>query len=234
MSLLSNTLFRQTGRLLTSIRPSCSPAIATRPVPSRLTGKPTTTVLTRKCFGTRPALYAAAQSSKRTVDRPPRDEEITAKFIKLIDEKGELVHEKARTEDVLRTIDRNQFFLVQVDPRSAIPTCRLFDKKQLFEKQKAAKKNKNANPAKVTKEIMFGWNVSPHDMEHKLAKAKEFLEKGNKVMVEIVHKKGQLRPSRDEEKQLIERVSKHLDSYKLVKGPLFAKGMCTLQFQKTK
>ncbi|KAI8972662.1 hypothetical protein BDB01DRAFT_690548, partial [Pilobolus umbonatus] len=135
-----------------------------------------------------------------------RDEEISSRFITFVDEEGE-VHTRCRLNDVLQEFDRSKYFLVEVDPNAKPnPVCRLFDKKALFEKEKQNKKKKQTAPESILKEVMFGWNVSAHDMEHKLNKACQFLDKGNKVKIDIVYKKGQKRVDKETQDEVVSTV----------------------------
>ncbi|KAI7855604.1 translation initiation factor IF-3, C-terminal domain-containing protein [Circinella umbellata] len=173
-----------------------------------------------------------APTSNKGMSRPRRDEEITSRFITFIDDKGQVLEQRARLDDVLHSFDRSQYFLMEVQPGKT-PVCRLFDKKAMFEKQKQKKKTKQTNPEAVVKEIVFGWNVSEHDMEHKLGRAKQFLEKGNKVKIEITTKKGQQRLDKQEKAQVVERVAEHLSDYKNTKKAAFVQGgNCVLQYEK--
>ncbi|KAI9302628.1 translation initiation factor IF-3, C-terminal domain-containing protein [Cunninghamella echinulata] len=132
----------------------------------------------------------------------------------------------------LQEFDRSLYFLIEVDPTSHPPVCRLFEKKQLFEKEKANKKKKKTNtPEQITKEINFGWNVSLHDMGHKLTKAIQFLEKGNKVKIEILHKKGQQRVDKDTQQEVIDQVQQQLKDFKLSKPPTRSGSNCMMQFE---
>ncbi|OBZ85897.1 Translation initiation factor IF-3 [Choanephora cucurbitarum] len=169
---------------------------------------------------------------KMTLNRPRRDEEITSRFITFVDEQGQ-VHHRSRVIDILSSFDRSRFFLVEVDPTAKPnPVCRLLDKKALFEKEKQSKKKKQTAPESVLKEIVFGWNVSAHDMEHKLNKAVQFLDKGNKVKIEIVYKRGQVRLDKEEQKKVIQTVTGLMDQYKLTKQPAFAGQNCAMQFER--
>ncbi|SAL97600.1 hypothetical protein [Absidia glauca] len=165
--------------------------------------------------------------------RARRDEEITSRWITLVDDAGQ-VHQRQRLDDVLQEFDRSLYFLVEVDPMSRPPVCRLFEKKQLFDKQKANKKKKTTGSDQVTKEIVFGWNVSAHDMGHKLGKAMQFLDKGNKVKVDIVYKRGQNRVDKDTQQLVIQQVKTHLDGYKVAKAPTLSGSNCTMTFEQKK
>ncbi|KAI8062193.1 hypothetical protein BC940DRAFT_309383 [Gongronella butleri] len=161
--------------------------------------------------------------------RSRRDEEITSRYITFVDAEGE-VHERQTVDSVLASIDRSRYFLVEVNSNAKPPVCRLFDKKQLFEKQKASKK-KPKQVEQITKEVTFGWNVSLHDMGHKLNKAIQFLDKGNRVKIEIKHKKGQQRLDKASQDEVVGQVKEQMAEFKLTKGPLIKNNICTMQFE---
>lgn len=172
----------------------------------------------------------AGSSSSKDLGRPRRDDEITARYIRLVDENGKIVHERTRLDNVLRQMDREKYYLIEVNPSSNPPVCRLFDRKKLYKHEKEKKKSKQANKV-VMKEIMFGWTVSAHDLEHKLARAKAFLDKGNRVTIEIVRKKDQQLLTRDEKQEVIDRVASQLQEYKMMKPPAFVGGSCVMQYE---
>ncbi|KAI8889452.1 hypothetical protein K501DRAFT_282334 [Backusella circina FSU 941] len=163
--------------------------------------------------------------------RSRRDEEITSRFINYVDDKGEL-HNRVRLDAVLNEFDRARYFLVEVDPTAKPPVCRLFDKKQMFEKEKQSKKKKQTAPESILKEIVFGWNVSAHDMDHKLNKAMQFLEKGNKVKIDIVYKRGQKRVDKETQNEVVQVVSERMNQFKMAKKPLFTGPTCSMQYEK--
>ncbi|CAO3576353.1 unnamed protein product [Absidia cylindrospora] len=149
-------------------------------------------------------------------------------------DKSQAHPERKQLDSVLQSFDRSLYFLVEVDPTSRPPVCRLLEKKHLFDKHKASKKNKTVSSDQVTKEIVFGWNVSPHDMGHKLGKAVQFLDKGNKVKVDVVYKRGQKRVDKETQQQVIAQVKQQLDIYKLAKPPTFSGSNCSMVFEQKK
>ncbi|KAF7723739.1 hypothetical protein EC973_001715 [Apophysomyces ossiformis] len=173
----------------------------------------------------------SANKPTAPLGRPARDEEITSRFVTYVDAEGQ-VHGKCRLDSVLQQFDRTKYFLVEVDPSARPPVCRLFEKKALFEKQKASKKKKQVAPQNVLKEVTFGWNVSPHDLEHKLAKAIQFLDKGNKVKVDIVHKKGQKFLDPESKQKVVNGIIDQLNAYKMAKKPAFVGHNCIIHFEK--
>ncbi|ORX57397.1 hypothetical protein DM01DRAFT_1334023 [Hesseltinella vesiculosa] len=175
------------------------------------------------------APMAGAGGKKPTVQRQRRDEEITSKYVNYVDNEGQL-HERQLLDRVLSSFDRSLYFLVEVNASAKPPVCRLFDKKHLFEKQKASKK-KPKQVEHITKEVTFGWNVSEHDMGHKLNKAVQFLDKGNRVKIEIKHKKGQQRLDKVSQEEVIAQVKDYLQDFKLTKGPEIKGNICVFQFE---
>ncbi|KAI9267315.1 hypothetical protein BY458DRAFT_511931 [Sporodiniella umbellata] len=166
-----------------------------------------------------------------TLTRPKRDEEIVARYISYVDAEGKL-HPRCRTQQVLSQFDRTRYFLVEVDPSAKPnPVCRLLEKKAMFEKEKSKKRGKTTAPVSVLKEVSFGWNVSAHDMEHKLNKACQFLEKGNRVKLDIVYKKGQNRVDQGTQQEVIKSVTGFMDKYKLAKQPAINGHTCTMQYE---
>lgn len=72
--------------------------------------------------------------------------------------------------------------LVQVTDKVEPPVVRITDYgKYLYALQK---KEKNVRTSEV-KGIRLTYNISPHDMETRAAQAKKFLEKGDKVKIEL-------------------------------------------------
>lgn len=172
------------------------------------------------------------QQQKIPSGRSRRDEEISSRFITFVDEQGQ-VHNRCRVNDILSDFDRSRYFLVEVDPAAKPnPVCRLLDKKAMFEREKQSKKKKQTAPESILKEIVFGWNVSAHDMEHKLNKAIQFLDKGNKVKLDIVYKRGQKRVDKETQQEVIATVSGLMEDYKLTKQPAFAGNNCSMQFER--
>ncbi|KAF9941115.1 hypothetical protein BGZ75_009251 [Mortierella antarctica] len=154
------------------------------------------------------------------LDRPRRDEEINSPWIQYVTPEGNQ-GEKSLAR-VLRSIDRSQYFLVEVDAGAFPPICKLFSKKELYEKAKAAKQAKKANELS-TKELQLNWGTDPHDLNHKLAKFRAFLEKGHRVEIQVNGKKG--KSTTPPERELVmERIKAEFEPVsKYVKQPEWIK-----------
>ena len=90
------------------------------------------------------------------------------------------------TRDALQMAKDANLDLVEINPKAIPPVCKILDygKFKYSEKKKvaAAKKMQKANELK---ELTFRPNTDTHDLEHKLACAKEFLADGNRVKFSI-------------------------------------------------
>lgn len=111
---------------------------------------------------------------------------IRAPKVRLINEKGEQVGIVSFIE-ALRQAEEVELDLVEMDPNSTPPVCKImnFDKFR-YDQTKKEKENKKAQHQIRIKEIKLKPNIDEHDFQTKLRHAKEFLEKGDKVKVTCV------------------------------------------------
>ncbi len=86
--------------------------------------------------------------------------------------------------DALRKAQGLGLDLVEVAPNANPPVCRIVDfGKFRYELSKQEKDKKNSSSK--LKEIKFRVNIDEHDYTTKLRRAEEFLDKGNKVKVQL-------------------------------------------------
>jgi translation initiation factor IF-3 len=89
-----------------------------------------------------------------------------------------------KLSDALRHAQSLGLDLVEVAAQANPPVCRIVDYgKFKYEVAKHDKEKKNAGSK--LKEIKFRVNVAEHDYETKLRHAEEFLDKGNKVRIQL-------------------------------------------------
>lgn len=89
-----------------------------------------------------------------------------------------------RLQDALRHAQSLGLDLVEVAPTANPPVCRIVDYGKF--KYEAAKQDKASRHASSKlKEIKFRVNIDSHDYETKLRHGEEFLDKGNKVRVQL-------------------------------------------------
>ncbi|KAL1969311.1 hypothetical protein VTN77DRAFT_9503 [Rasamsonia byssochlamydoides] len=151
----------------------------------------------------------AAQTAASTAQAKTgiiQNEAIESEIIQLVNENGSL-DTPVRTNDVLRSLQRNEYTLVQVAPGTddRPPVCKILSKKMLREHERA--KAKAAHAAKTsTKQLELNWAIDQHDLSHRLKQLVSFLDKGRKVEIILTRKKGKRAPTADEVNHLMDSV----------------------------
>jgi translation initiation factor IF-3 len=74
--------------------------------------------------------------------------------------------------------------LVEVAPNADPPVCRIVDFGKFRYQLSKQEKDKKQGSSKL-KEVKFRVNIDPHDYQTKVRRAEEFLDKGNKVKVQL-------------------------------------------------
>lgn len=129
----------------------------------------------------------------RRIPVPPPDtnrarvnEKIRVPQILLIDEEGEKIGiiptDEARSRAVAAELD-----LVEVAPNARPPVCRIMDfGKYIFEQQKKERSQRRKQQGQDTKEVRLRPGTGQGDLEIKAKHAREFLEEGNKVGIQLL------------------------------------------------
>ncbi|RKP22831.1 hypothetical protein SYNPS1DRAFT_31512 [Syncephalis pseudoplumigaleata] len=172
--------------LLPTHRAILAPALSVRALRTAPSNKPPTT----------PATGTSSSTTTTSTPAPPerfrRDEEITAPFVEVVDVNGVLrAGGPWRPRDILRSLDRREYFLSEVQPEANVPVCRVYSKREQYEKQRQLKERKRSLAAtRVSKQLIVSDNVQPHDMQHKLKKARQMLVKGYRVILSVETRPG--------------------------------------------
>ncbi|KAJ2842005.1 mitochondrial splicing system protein, partial [Coemansia brasiliensis] len=107
----------------------------------------------------------ARQKTAGKTERAPRDEEISAPMITLVSEDG-IVEGVHPLQSVLNQMDRELQTLVMVDQHADPPTCKIYSRKLLYEREKQARKQVNAQNRKTKQQIiLLRSNIGEHDLE---------------------------------------------------------------------
>ena len=118
------------------------------------------------------------------IKKPLVNNRIKASKVRLVDETGKQIGIISLTEALRISRERN-LDLIQVTEKLEIPVCKLGDYgKYLYQLQK--KERKEFKKMGELKTVRLSFNISLHDMETKANQTKKFLEKGNKVRVELM------------------------------------------------
>ena len=113
------------------------------------------------------------------------NERIRAAQLRLISEDGQQVGVIPR-EDALTMAREKDLDLVEVAPDSSPPVCRLMDYgKHKYRQKKKEQQSKQKGHQQHLKEVRLSTKIEPHDVEVKLARAREFLDKKDKVLISL-------------------------------------------------
>ena len=123
----------------------------------------------------------------KQIKRPPANHQIVAKEVRLIDEHG-VNKGIVKTDIALKQAIDIGMDLVSIAPNVDPPVVRIIDlSKYIYEQEKkerdAKKKQKDQN---VTKGIRISIRMSSHDLKIQSQKLDKFLEKGNKIRLEMI------------------------------------------------
>ena len=92
-----------------------------------------------------------------------------------------------KTEDALKIAEERELDLVEVSPKAVPPVAKLLEWKQFkYQKEKEVKKQRAQSKEVEVKGIRLSLRIAGGDKNVRLASAKKFMEKGNKVRIEII------------------------------------------------
>jgi translation initiation factor IF-3 len=104
---------------------------------------------------------------------------------------GEKYNDIYSLEDALKLAEKEELDLVEINPKSIPPTCKILDyQKFIFDKKKKKKeieKNNKKNQQDI-KELRFGPNTDSHDFDFKKRHAEKFLKNGDKIKAYVFFK----------------------------------------------
>jgi len=116
------------------------------------------------------------------------NEQIRVPEVFLIDENNEKIG-PTPTAKALAMAREAELDLVQVDPKGNPPVAKIMDFGQFkYEKDKQAHKQKLQQKKIDTKGIRLSVRISQHDLDFRMEQAKKFLEKGDKLKIELILK----------------------------------------------
>ncbi|GAA6130061.1 translation initiation factor IF-3 [Halopseudomonas sabulinigri] len=125
------------------------------------------------------------RQDKRAAQRPPINENITAREVRLIGADGEQIG-IVSIQEALANAEEAKLDLVEISPDAEPPVCRVMDYgKHIFEKKKQqAAARKNQKQIQI-KEIKFRPGTEEGDYKVKLRNLIRFLSDGDKAKVSL-------------------------------------------------
>ncbi|MFH1522612.1 MAG: translation initiation factor IF-3 [Patescibacteria group bacterium] len=116
------------------------------------------------------------------------NEQIRTPEVFLIDALGENVG-VIPTRKAIEMAKEANMDLVEVNPTARPPVVKIIDLGQFkYDKEKKAHKQRQQQKKVETKGIRLSVRISRHDFDFRLNQAKKFLEKGNKLKIELILK----------------------------------------------
>ena len=152
------------------------------------------------------------RQDRRVQSRPPINENITAREVRLIGADGQQIGVVSLNE-ALQAAEDAKLDLVEIVADAVPPVCRIMDYgKHLFEKKKqAAEAKKNQKQAQV-KEVKFRPGTEEGDYQVKLRNLIRFLNDGDKAKVSLRFR-GREMAHQDLGMELLKRVEADLAEY---------------------
>jgi translation initiation factor IF-3 len=139
---------------------------------------------------------------------------IRASKVQLIDQEGEN-QGVVPIGEALNLAKEAQLDLVEVGPKVSPPVCKIMDfSKYLYEQNKKQRGNKKGK-AKEQKEFRFSPVIEKADIEHRVRRAKEYLDKGHPVRL-VMQKKG--RQPMDLAKETFAKILTNFDDYSSIEA----------------
>lgn len=107
--------------------------------------------------------------------------EIRAATVRLLDDNGKQIG-VVPLHEAFKLSEEKHLDLVEVAPKAVPPVVKLIDyNKFLYQLKKKKQEEKKHSTSSETKQVQFGPFIDDHDLNIKIARAREFITDGNKV-----------------------------------------------------
>lgn len=145
----------------------------------------------------------------------PRNQNIKAKTVLLIDSNGEKLGTMSLSE-ALDTAKEKSLHLVQIERQKGLKPaiCKLFSPKMVFDSEK---KSKNSSHGTKQKELTITGRIAPQDLKWKIQKIYDFLENGNSVKLSVRRKPYQ-KISQEEKLMIVKKVVEEVQDVGVMDG----------------
>ncbi len=146
--------------------------------------------------------------------KPPINNRIRAKEVRLIDEDGSQIG-VVPLDKAIETAKEKKLDLIQVTDKVSPPVCKIGDYgKYLYrlKKKESSVKHKKSE----IKGIRLSFKISEHDMETRMKQAAKFLNKGNKIKIEL-RLRGREKAHQDVAREKIKKFVEQLNSLTPIK-----------------
>lgn len=125
------------------------------------------------------------RKSGLNVQKYNANERIRTLEVRVIDENGEMLGVMS-TAEAIALAHQKELDLVEVSPLAKPPVCKILDHGQFrYQKEKEARKQKAQSKEVEMKTIRLSVRIGAHDMEVRQNQAGKFLDRGDKVKIEL-------------------------------------------------
>jgi translation initiation factor IF-3 len=147
----------------------------------------------------------------READQPRINERIRIREVRLIDQDGKQIG-IVSTADALQMAKDVEMDLVEVAPQARPPVCKIMDfGKFKYEQRKKTQASKKKMHQVKVKEVRLRPKIEAHDLEVKLKRARQFLEQGDKVLVNMLFRGREMQLMRMHAPDLMKRFAAQLE-----------------------
>ena len=157
------------------------------------------------------------------------NEQIRDREIRLIGEDGQQLGIMSSRE-AMRIAREAELDLVKIAPQAKPPVCKIIDygkyRYELARKEKEAKKKQKTIEVK---EVRLSPNIDSNDLNTKIASARKFIEKGNKVKVTLRFR-GREMAHVQSSRHILDEFAKALEDIALVDKPAKMEGRSMAMF----
>ena len=157
------------------------------------------------------------------------NEQIRDREIRLIGEDGQQLGIMSSRE-AMKIAREAELDLVKIAPQAKPPVCKIIDygkyRYELARKEKEAKKKQKTIEVK---EVRFSPNIDSNDLNTKIASARKFIEKGNKVKVTLRFR-GREMAHEQSSRHILDEFAKALEDIALVDKPAKMEGRSMAMF----
>ncbi len=145
-----------------------------------------------------------ARQSNLHVQKFRMNEKITAPEVRVVDDEGKALG-VLKTEDAIAIAKTKELDLVEVSPKADPPVCKILDYGAFkYQKEKEARKQKAQSKEVEVKGLRLTFRIGAHDFDVRIAQASKFLDRGDKVHIELPLR-GREKAHRDVAEELIKR-----------------------------
>ena len=157
------------------------------------------------------------------------NEQIRDREIRLIGEDGQQLGIMSSRE-AMKIAREAELDLVKIAPQAKPPVCKIIDygkyRYELARKEKEAKKKQKTIEVK---EVRLSPNIDSNDLNTKIASARKFIEKGNKVKVTLGFRRREMAHVQSS-RHILDEFAKALEDIALVDKPAKMEGRSMAMF----